>query len=576
MLAPSPERRRAAPTWASVAAVRFLAAPAGIALALTTSLAAWAQAPAPTDSAAPPPAPAPDGTAAQPEPSPPPDPAPGPADKPPVDKAPPPADKTPPADKPPPVDPLGAIGAAQVPDPKVSAPPASQPGAVQKFLSGFTFGSYGRVVAAGDFRGRPGRDTDFVAWGSRLDESNYVELELRREDYWEKTGAHTRIVSTLALENPIFHYSGEFAATIAIRNLFIEERDLGIKRLSVWAGSRMYRGDDIYLLNFWPLDNLNTLGGGARYAFDEKGWTSVAIHAGVNRPNGAFYFQTSQRTSPNNAFGATTVEILNRQRTLGSLKLTHIFPAGQKGGVKGVLYGEAHGLSSGQREVDPEVYEDVPAESGFVVGAQVGAFTGERDTHLNLFFRYARGLAAYGEWGTPTRLGLDRTSADASEVRAAFGGNFEAGPFGLLAGGYVRSFRNASASLDVDDFDEGCVILRPQLFFGEWGGLALEGSFQAQQRGVATAKQPAEGETPGAPTGPLTGSMWRFGVVPFLSPAGRGSYVRPHIRLIYVVSVRDEGARSLYAKDDVFGLRDVDHFLGLNAEWWFNSSSYGW
>ena len=45
---------------------------------------------------------------------------------------------------------------------------------------------------------------------------------------------------------------------------------------------------------------------------------------------------------------------------------------------------------------------------------------------------------------------------------------------------------------------------------------------------------------------------------------------------MYVVSARDKGARALYAKDDVFGLRDVEHFLGFGAEWWFNSSSYGW
>ncbi len=573
MLAICPERRRARPTSVSVSLVRFSAASAGIAIALTTSLAAWAQAPTPTDSAPSPPAPP--ATGQQAEPTTPPAPPAGPVDKPPVDSPPPPADKPAPAGGAPSANAQGAIGAAEVPPPKVSAS-APEPSTFQKFVSGFTYGSYGRVVAAGDFRGRPGRDADFVAYGSRLDESNYVELELRREDYWEKTQSRTRIVTTLAMENPIFHYSGDFSATIAIRNLFIESRDLGIKRLSVWAGSRMYRGDDVYLLNFWPLDNLNTLGGGARYDFNDKGWTWLALHAGVNRPTGLFYYQTSQRTAPNNAFGATTVEILNRQKTLGSLKLNHIFPVGQKGGIKGVLYGEAHGLSSGQREKDPEIYEDVPAESGFVIGAQLGAFTGERDTHLNLFFRYARGLAAYGEWGTPTRPGLDRTSADASELRVAFGGNFEAGPFGLLAGGYFRSFRNASAALDNDDLDEGAIILRPHLFFGEWGGLSLEGSFQAQQRGVLYAPEPEGGETKAAPTGPLTGTMWRFGVVPFLSPGGRGDYSRPHIRVIYVISARDKGARAFYAKDDVFGLRDVEHFFGLGAEWWFNSSSYGW
>lgn len=463
---------------------------------------------------------------------------------------------------------------AQGATPPSAAPPAPPPARLDSFTSGFTFGSYGRVVAGGDLRGRPGRDTDFVARGSRLDESNYVELELRREDRWEKTNSRTRIVTTLAIGNPIFHYSGEFDATMAIRNLFIEERDLGIERLSIWVGSRMLRGDDVYLLDFWPLDSLNTLGGGARYDFDDKRSTWLALHVGVNRPGGLFYYQTSQRTAPDDALAPATVEILNRQRTIGSFKLGHSVSIGVKAGLKGALYGEVHGLAAGQRELDPGVFEGVPAESGFVVGAQVGAFTGARDTHLNLFFRYARGLAAYGELATPTHLSSARTSEGASELRVAIGGNFEVGAFGLLLGGYARSFRNASLALDSDDIDEGCLVLRPHLFASDWGGVALEASFQAQQRRSAVVKELAEG--PAAPASPLLGTMWRLGVIPFLSPAGRGDYSRPQLRLIYLVSLRDDGARALYPKDDVFGMRRVEHYLGLGAEWWFNTSSNGW
>ena len=461
--------------------------------------------------------------------------------------------------------------------PKPDAPKPTEPekSLAEKIMTGFSFGSYGRMIAGTDFRGRPGRDADFVAHGSRLDESNYVELELRRDDYWEKTQSRTRLVATLAVANPIFHYTGDFNLKAAMRNLFIEERDLGLKRLSVWAGSRMYRGDDIYLLDFWPLDNLNTLGGGLRYDFSESGRTYAALHAGVSQPNGLFFSQTSQRSAANNQFGASSVDILNRQKTLASLKVSHIVPVGARGGIKGVLYGELHALPAGQRETDPEVFEDIPAESGFVVGAQIGAFTGERDTHLNLFFRYARGLAAYGEFAQPRQLSLDHTTDGASEILVAGGGNWEKGPFGIMAAAYLRSFRNASQALDYDDIDEGIVALRPHVFFGEWGGLALEGSYQAQQRGVLFAPQPAEGETKASPTGPLTGTMWRVGVVPFLSPGGAGDYSRPHFRLIYVVSFRDKGAQAFYPKDDVFGLHDVEHFFGFGAEWWFNSSSYG-
>ena len=62
--------------------------------------------------------------------------------------------------------------------------------------------------------------------------------------------------------------------------------------------------------------------------------------------------------------------------------------------------------------------------------------------------------------------------------------------------------------------------------------------------------------------------------MPFISPGGAGSYSRPHIRLMYMLTSRDAGARSMYTADDVFARRSVDHFIGLGAEWWFGSTSY--
>jgi maltoporin len=70
--------------------------------------------------------------------------------------------------------------------------------------------------------------------------------------------------------------------------------------------------------------------------------------------------------------------------------------------------------------------------------------------------------------------------------------------------------------------------------------------------------------------------LFRMGFIPFLSPAGKGSYSRPQIRLIYLLTHRDAGARALYAKDDVFSLREWEHFFGVGVEWWFNAqTTYG-
>lgn len=434
------------------------------------------------------------------------------------------------------------------------------------YADGFHFGSYGRVVVAGDGRGRPGQNTDIVAHGSRLDEATYAELELRREDAWESVGAYTRIVATIALAAPMFHYDANFDTKIAVRNLYLEETGLGLDGLSVWAGSRMYRGDDIYVLDWWPLDNLNTLGGGAGYRF--KTGTFLKIHSGVNQPQSDFYIQSAARSPPLALPGVASVNILDRQKITNSLKLGHVIGVGETGGVKVIAYGETHHMRSGQREVDDNTFEDVPSEFGYVVGGELSLFTGKRSTHLNAWVRYAGGLAAYGDFALPTQPAPDNSTKGARELVVALGGNYEVGPFGIMLGSYFRSFRNASPDLDYDDLDEGIILLRPQFWFKDIFGLALEGSYQVQQRG-SLWNPPGEDALR-----PLVGTVGKLGVVPFLAIAGRGSYSRPHLRFIYTVTVRNAGARAMYAADDVMSLRNTDHFIGIGAEWWFGSTSY--
>jgi maltoporin len=467
---------------------------------------------------------------------------------------------------PPPTKPETPAPVAETKPPKRAMPGEVEENRPPDYASGFHFGSYGRVVSGADAKGRPGREGDIVAFGSRLDESTYAELELRREDYWAQTGAYTRVVATVAFAHPVFHYDADFDAVFGVRNLYIEETGFGLDKLSVWAGSRMYRGDDIYLLNFWPLDNLNTVGGGAAYTFLTD--LTLKLHAGINQPDHPFFLQTAPRPLPLGQLGAAQVRINDRQKFISSAKLSNIFWIGKSGGgIKPVVYGEVHYTSEAQQEIADQRFETLPDDVGFLAGAQLGLFSGKRSTHLNLVFRYAGGLAAYGEFNAPTQLGPDRTSKGAREILAALSGNYEVGPFGLLAATYWRQFRNASESLDFADLGEGIVVLRPTVWFGKIAGLSVEGSYQAQRRGVLLPQ--ADGSAV-----PQFGQMGRIGVVPFLTPVGRGSYTRPHIRFIYLLSLRDDGAQRLYPTHDVFGLRTVDHFIGFGAEWWFNSSSY--
>ncbi|MBW2458489.1 MAG: carbohydrate porin [Deltaproteobacteria bacterium] len=494
-----------------------------------------------------------------------------------------PAEPADPPDEPPGEEATGAAGAAAEPagaagdakpeqaDGAAKTPPAPEP---EAHRGTFSFGSYGRVTAAGDVRGRPGRNADVVAHGSRLDHNNYVELELRRDDHWAAVEADTRFVATLAVGNPVFHYDGEFDAGIAVRNLYMEERHLGLKNLSFWAGSRMLRGDDIYLFDFWPLDNLNTLGAGLGY--EAESHTKVRVHVGLGQPNNPFYKQQVERAAPLNQFGTATVAILDRLRFIASAKVEQqvLFDGGA--GLKFAVYGEGHSVPSGDRETAvARDLEEVPADGGWVIGGQFGGFTGERDTHVNIFFRYASGLAAYGEFATPHGLGPDRTASDASELLIAMGGNWEFGPATVLLGAYIRSFRNASEDLDFGDVDEGIVMARPSVFFTDWLGLAVEGSFQAQQRGVLADVGEQESELGSTNPEPVIAHVSRIGVVPFVTPAGRGSFSRPIFWVIYVASFRDDAARALYPLNDPFNIREIEHFAGVGAEWWFGSTSYG-
>ena len=154
---------------------------------------------------------------------------------------------------------------------------------VNYIVDRFRFGSYGRVQPSMDPEHlSTGRQVSIVSPKPRVDEGTYVEITLGYTPYRDENGTEVEVVTTLALDGAkLFHYDGNWDASLAIRNLYVEARNLWLDGLTVWAGSRMYRGDDIYLLDFWPLDNLNTYGGGI--GWHGKPRTNIDLHFGTNR-----------------------------------------------------------------------------------------------------------------------------------------------------------------------------------------------------------------------------------------------------------------------------------------------------
>jgi len=433
------------------------------------------------------------------------------------------------------------------------------------------FGSYGRANVGFDADGNAPRDTNVIGHGPRLFEGSYVELE-HFASLESGDGVRADVVMTLALFDPLAHYTGIYGGEgWALRNAYVRLHE-DFTGISVWAGSRMYRGDDIYLLDYWPLDNLNTVGGGVRVPFRTFDFRA---HVGVNRLEDAF--QTQTLSVPALTFGSQDVVVLDRQRVIGSFRAQWSDDIGEDGlGMKAVAYAEAHQLPAGQSVPSElvgggtamygieESLENLDPEQGYVLGGQLGLFGFGPDSHLNLFARYASGLAAYGETGIPFGVNGLGSAEGASEFVVAFSGNWETSAFAVMGGGYLRMFADADGEdVDLDDVTEGGVVIRPLLFFGEHFQQGFEVSYQQlRPHGID-----ADGDAQRIP------EVWQLSVMEVFSWL-KGSYKRPQVRLVYTASLSNEAAQARFAEGDRRKPEDVEHFVGLSAEWWFNSSTY--
>jgi maltoporin len=345
-----------------------------------------------------------------------------------------------------------------------------------------------------------------------------------------------------------------------LRNLYLEAYNVFTPHLSLWAGSRMYRGDDIYLLDYWPLDCLNTIGGGARVNLQR---TTIQLHLGVNRLKDPFQYQQIPVT--NYPFGAENVVVLDRQRTVLSLKGTQLFPQVLPWlSLKASLYGEFHHLPEGTvREENPQDKRTVPADFGWVAGAQLGAWDFGENAFVNFWTRLAGGLAAYGgDLAIPFGFDTKLKTTGAREVVLALSGNVERGPFGVLLGGYVRYFEDADPNAsDPDDAWEYVAVARPMLFIHRYYHQQFELSYQGRR---------PDGLNPESGTHDVSG-IFKFSVMPALS-WDRGSLARPQLRLLYTLSYLNRAASAMFPLEDPRRGVSLHHFVGLQAEWWYNSS----
>ena len=500
------------------------------------------------------------------------------ADEPPA--PPPPASPTPPA----PVQPAAVRQRLLRRRPSRRAPPSRPrrpsrcppfPGTRGTSSSARTGASSSRATAAA---GR-GASANIVAHGDRIDEDSYAELELRREDQLH-TDVSSKVVCDARLLPALLpllrrrRRRRSPSATSTRRRTYDD--------LTLWVGSRMYRGDDIYLLDWWPLDNQNTVGGGAGYKFrwahrrddhrrargDAAARLDLPVRADPARP-------TPQRARRAGRAGRRERHG-PRPPAHDRVAQDHAPLQAPQPGAEGRL--QARPLRRGARDLRRRLHRHhrQPAGADRAARPTPGWLVGHRGRVLD---RASATPSCSSSSGTPrasrpttrspcrSTFANDRTTRGFDrDARSPSAATTSAGPFGVLVGGYLRSFRDGDPSPTTSQkYDEGILAVRPQLYIGERWGVALEGAFEARRYAVldpqtdAAARRPASGASASSRTS-------RPAAAARTSARSCGSSTRS--------PPATTATRELYPAQDVFSQRRVEQYIGLGAEWWFNSSSY--
>ncbi len=422
----------------------------------------------------------------------------------------------------------------------------------------FWIGSYGRMGLSVDPKGRSGQVLQITPYKPRLLEDNYMELDIGYHAYQGQYGK-VDMVTTTAYFDQIFHYDGQAKAQLALRRAFVEVKELAGTDYFISLGTRWLRGNDIYLLNFWPLDDLNTMG---LTVGKRNRSINTFLHWGLSRLDQKW--QTQRVFVPSaTGFGAEEILFLDRQRNITAFHYECLYETKGGMGWKWKFYAEHHALPSGSRALDGSYTqtEQLPDDLGFLVGLQLSLWKIRHpQDFLNLWIRYAKGLAVFDELASPYGLARDQRSWKASEYRIAMAGNHVFSRLSIQWGGYFRAFRDADGQkIDFDDRQDASLVVRPQLNYGFFTP-AIEASTQLSY---------ANGLTPTSQRQGLA-SIYQFALIPAISFGEEiGSFTRPQLRLIYSVSLLNPLALERFAPIDPRSQASIVHYLGARVEWWF-------
>ncbi len=434
----------------------------------------------------------------------------------------------------------------------------------------FSIGSYGRAgIARGNDFQYP-RSLNLNGMGSiggRMEENDYFELATAfhfTPISANKDTTAINIQSRLAFYTTQGQIIGNVTSksfggiTAALPELFAEAKYIMGSPWSVWIGARLFRGDDIHIIDHFHFDDHSSQGFGVKYKNTQF---SVMYPTAVDTASSLppyFYL--------NIVNGTPVLGLRNRSVYI----IEHVIPS-KNGYLK--LMAEYHQLAKATLE-DTVTSNNYPSDFGYVVGARykVTIATTIPGSYNDISIRYGAGIANGGDGGgSKTFLTYGGPNLETQKFRDAksiaitetflwnINNNYSLNIYGI----FTKS-RGASDSLNTTPNYEGRTLFNRKIDFAigargtwyikDWLHLLHELNFASRKDG---SQDPAQ--------------MFKLSVAPTIVPNGkRDVWSRPHFRLVYSVA-----RYNAFASDNLYspylaqtGSKRWGFYFGVKTEWW--------
>ena len=274
-----------------------------------------------------------------------------------------------------------------------------------------SIGSYGRVGVDWSFEngGSIGRRLNLNNMGSiggRMEEQDY--LEIAPAFHWnpkDGDGASINAQVRFSMYSNSLSYFGNSSTsslgglTIAVPEIFVEARNIGGKKLNIWVGSRLYRGEDVHIADHFYFNDHSGQGFGIEYKNTRFSANFVASTDTTSTVPPYFYLNIKTGTPSAELRQRTVVAVehdvkINSQNTLTFL-------------------GEVHRMADADSANEADTKNDTinqvlnfPSDHGFVVGLrhqlEIKKLKPGSFNHFSL--RYGTGIANGGDGGSIPNL----------------------------------------------------------------------------------------------------------------------------------------------------------------------------